>query len=356
MRRRRGFTWPELVVSLIVIAVLVALVLPAIQAAREKARRNNCANNMKQIGLAIHNYAQANRVFPPGTICTTGPIAPHNQYDVWAEATQTGSGAQGTSFLLRILPYMGPSQRSVYKSWNYSAGGVGLNAGVQSAPGPAATDIPEFYCPVRRYGLRPQDKALLPATWWPGGGTDYGGCVGRHVAYDTSGPSHNVLDAGAPNAIVFDPGVTVANPVYQLTDDGAKRRWGIFGRVNVGTTFGEIKDGTSNTIMTGELQRITVANAGYGGINNLSHDGWAVGGDATGFTMGYGGPSVKINGQPTPLMNNGLFQSPGSDHAGGANFGMADGSVTFLPAAVDQNIFALLGSMADVVATNVFLN
>ena len=74
----------------------------------------------------------------------------------------------------------------------------------------------------------------------------------------------------------------------------------------------------SNTIMTGELQRITIADAKHGGANNLSHDGWAVGGDATGFTTGYGGPAVQINGQPTPLMNNGFFQSPGSDHAGGA--------------------------------------
>ena len=351
MRRRRGFTWPELVVSLIVIAVLAALVLPAIQAARETSRRIQCHSYLMQIGLAIHNYAQANKVFPPGTICTTGPIAPHNQYDVWAEAAQTGPGTQGTSFLLRVLPYLEPV--SVYKSWNYSAGGVGLNAGVQNGPGPATTDLPGFYCPTRRSGLRPQDKALLPATWWPGGGTDYGGCVGRHVAYDTSGPSHNVLDAGAPNAIVFDPGVTEANTVYQVMNDGAKRRWGIFGRVNVGTTFAEIKDGTSNTIMTGELQRIAVVNAGYGGANNLSHDGWAVGGDATGFTTGYGGPLVKINGQSTQLMNNGFFQSPGSDHPGGANFGFADGSVTFLPTAVDQNIFALLGSMADAVAASV---
>ena len=187
----------------------------------------------------------------------------------------------------------------------------------------------------------------MQAAWWPGGGTDYGGCVGRHLAYDTSGPSHNVFDAGAPNTIVFDPGVTVTRPECQIPYDGAKARWGIFGRVNVSTRFNEVKDGLSNTIMTGELQRITAANVSYGGGNNLSHDGWAIGGDATGFATGYGGPSVKISGQPTPLLNNGFFQSPGSDHPDGTNFGFGDGSVKFLSTTMDQNIFALLGSMAD---------
>jgi prepilin-type processing-associated H-X9-DG protein len=188
---------------------------------------------------------------------------------------------------------------------------------------------------------------MLPASWWPGGGTDYGGCVGRHVAYDISSPNHNVLDAGAPNAIVFDPGVTESIACYQVSNDDASRRWGVFGRVNVSTKYSEIKDGTSNTIMTGELQRITIADSNHGGINNLSHDGWAIGGDATGFTTGYGGPAIKINGQPTALMNNGFFQSPGGDHPGGANFGMVDGSVRFLNTSLDANIFAILGSMAD---------
>ncbi|MFZ1933403.1 MAG: DUF1559 domain-containing protein [Thermoguttaceae bacterium] len=188
---------------------------------------------------------------------------------------------------------------------------------------------------------------MMLATWWPGGGTDYGGCVGRHVAYDTSSPSHNVLDAGAPNAIVFDPGVAAPNPNYTLPKDDASHRWGIFGRVNVSTTFAEVRDGLSNTIAIGELQRIVVTDAQYGGANNLSHDGWAIGGDATGFTTGYGGPGIKINGQATPLMNNGFFQSPGSDHPGGANFGIADGSVKFLATSIDPNVFALLGSFND---------
>ena len=98
--------------------------------------------------------------------------------------------------------------------------------------------------------------------------------------------------------------------------------------------------------MTGELQRIT-------DLTPTSKDGWAIGGPATLFTTGAmfaRNGTTLVNVAPPAagsLMNNGFFGSPGSDHRGGAYFGYGDGSVTFLLNSIDPNVFALMGSMAD---------
>jgi prepilin-type processing-associated H-X9-DG protein len=223
-----------------------------------------------------------------------------------------------------------------------------------------------LYCPTRRSVVRSGvDNQLLLNPAWQAGGTDYGGCAGRHTCFAADANFTMQLAtaaAGNPVAITFVPGATLGVDItYQVAGDTGvtagsvagtatpDHGYGIFGQVNMSTGFGQIKDGTSNTIMTGELQKITVVglpvNASTG--PQLSHDGWVIGGSSTLFTTGYRCDGSTSPPATAPLSNNGWFGSPGSDHSGGANYGMGDGSVRYMSSSVNGNIFCLLGSMAD---------
>ena len=103
-RGKKAFTLVELLVVIVIIGILIALLLPAVQAAREAARRAACTNNLKQIGLALHNYLEACRVFPPQAISKFDPNA--DSAAIRGEAIYNMTGCQGTSWMLAILPYI----------------------------------------------------------------------------------------------------------------------------------------------------------------------------------------------------------------------------------------------------------
>jgi len=315
-RSGRGFSLVELLVVVTIIVILIALLLPAVQAAREAARRAQCRNNLKQLGLALHIYADSARVFPPGCIVSLGgPRA----YDPWSEATLPGAGRHGTSWLLCLLPFF--EQGNLYGQWNFS-GNVIVNAAA------AQCDIAGLYCPTRRNGLRPGDFARLPDPAWRGGGTDYGGCLGAGNGWKNDSATHIFADTPFESEQWWNPLLI-----------------GVF-FPNSATGFSAIRDGASNTLLIGELQRLSPkpGDTGSAKFSRSSLDGWALGGAATLFTT-----AVSETGglYQTGGLNNNFFESPGSDHIGGAHFGMADGSVHFLAETIEKQVLYYLGAMAD---------
>jgi prepilin-type N-terminal cleavage/methylation domain-containing protein/prepilin-type processing-associated H-X9-DG protein len=343
-----GFTLVELLVVITIIGILIALLLPAVQAAREAARRAQCSNNLKQLGIAILNYETQYKVLPPGAICNNvGSGANGYPYPAWAEACQaSGAGVHGTSWIVQILPYM--EADAIGAGWNFKTNVMG-NAAL------AQKDLKGLYCPSRRSTIRPgTDTALLPNAAWTGGATDYGGCAGRHLAFVAG--AGGVITVSSNPSLVYDANETWGLPSPYLQKAGVttpKKLWGVFGRINVATAMSEISDGTSQTIMTGELQRITDQDTAIG---PKSHDGWAVGGDATLFTTGAYGEVPGSSKYHPGLTNNGGFTSPGSRHPNGTNLGMGDGSVRFIPDAMELGAFALMGSMADGAAIDASVN
>ncbi|WP_205678972.1 DUF1559 domain-containing protein [Aquisphaera insulae] len=149
-RPRAGFTLIELLVVIAIIAVLIALLLPAVQSAREAARRAQCINNLKQIGLALHNYLSTSNVFPPVTVMPKG------------RTSQPWSG------LVRILPYL--EQGNLYNAVNWNA-----QFEFTSSPTLAMTRVGAFLCPsevqdVARVGTSmiyyPNNYCFNQGTWF----------------------------------------------------------------------------------------------------------------------------------------------------------------------------------------------
>ncbi len=312
-RERYGITLVEMLVALGIVGILIALLLPAVQTVRESSRRIRCGNNLKQMALGLHAYHDVHRRMPaaaiaassPKTISICGTAESYLSLDVIGEGSR-GNGFHGTSWMLRLLPYV--EQGAIFDRWDFTTSVSGNRITAES-------DVPLFYCPSRRKTVI--NQSIMFGAWGLGG-NDYGGCVGACNAW------HN---CGAHETWMVPDGRRATGPCK-----------GIFA-LQPSVRFADATDGLSNTIMIGEVQRLDL-----GADVTTSRDGWASGGVSTHFST----CSEQCRGP-----NSKHFEEPGSQHPGGAQFAMGDGAVQFISNTVSSAAFSAMGSMGqgDVVAS-----
>lgn len=313
VQKKRGFTLIELLVVIAIIAILIALLLPAVQQAREAARRSTCKNSLKQIGVALHNYHDTHRTFPPGAVWYGVGSAPADGRDPnW-----------GTTWVVQILPFI--DQAPLYNNYNMSLPAQSVNSNTPDSVLQAKISV--LRCPSHP-GI---DRFLLTQ---PAGGNfskiTYSGSVG-------SGSTLDIADYNNDN----ERGVFSAIGQY-----GAKIR--------------DISDGTTNVIMLGEV--VTGTNTG----DDKGAWGWCTGALFAGTNEnGVLTPNTSLVTDRTPYASNntsdnnfnkrnnpddtnaGGGQAARSFHVGGVHVGLGDGSVRFISENIDQTTYLNLLSIAD---------
>jgi len=276
---RSGFTLIELLVVIAIIAVLIALLLPAVQQAREAARRSQCKNNLKQLGLALHNYHGTHNTFPPGSM-SVGNLF----------------GAQ-----VMLLPFL--DQAPLYNQMNFR---VNYNATQNLFA--LQIRVPGYYCPS--FG---NEMGTGSTTGTP--------CYALHY-YGVMG-AKGTAPGGATYTIVG-------------TTTGAHGGFATNGMLyqNSSTRFRDLTDGSSNTLIVGEISWDPTKIPG--GYSN-HHRGWIQGsGGTSGGNASYSAKNIGSKIHSQGYGGTGYFNdiSFGSNHTGGCHFVLGDGHVRF----VSENI------------------
>jgi prepilin-type N-terminal cleavage/methylation domain-containing protein/prepilin-type processing-associated H-X9-DG protein len=297
----RGFTLIELLVVIAIIAVLIALLLPAVQQAREAARRTQCKNNLKQIGLAIHNYHDIYNVFPAGAI--------HDKNDYLATTNAAASSVAAWGWGASILAQLDQSNL-------FNALGVNTHSYdfvLQLAQTDAATKA-LVYTNVAGYRC-PSDTAPAINTWRRYYNPQYGG-------NGVSGITSTQGGFSATSNYVANHGTRWTLPFQYFTL--GQDPYGVF-FVDSKLSFRDVTDGTSNTIFIGERNWTNKA-AVWHGLRNITGTG------DYGLRMNMGVTLYKQNFVSVdPVTNVALasnsFSSP---HTGGAQYLFGDGTVRFI--------------------------
>ncbi|PQO36398.1 DUF1559 domain-containing protein [Bremerella cremea] len=327
---REGFTLVELLVVIAIIGVLVSLLLPAVQQAREAARRMSCQNNLKQIGLALHNYNDTYQRLPVA---------------IWGANPKLGESSSfdddGFGWMVSILPFV--EQSALYDQLDATVklgtpGALELyNDANGNNPIPGGETVLSMYrCPSSAL------PEVVPPTWGIPGTT--GGMATNH----SQSIGYAVTDYKAAGGSCYG-------------DDGAMHKlWeSVNDNGSVGRRFAEITDGLSNTILAGESSYVSSSSSwrGYQGpfpvdASSDEVDDWPVWIGGAGTDEG-----TRINGRTNSPINcrcsvSKMISAINDDcafsfHPGGAQFIFGDGSVHFLTENLSSDVYCNLHSIRD---------
>jgi prepilin-type N-terminal cleavage/methylation domain-containing protein/prepilin-type processing-associated H-X9-DG protein len=299
-RHRKAFTLIELLVVIAIIAILIGLLLAAVQNVRAAAARLKCQNNLKQIALGLHNHHDVHGRFPAADASPA--------YEHITSVRDPGPGKLG-NWMIHLLPFV--ERENEYRQFDLKYGATN-ELGPTS---PAAIRIPLFFCPSET-----ADELLVLDNTYYYSKSSYVGCFGRG---------------------------DFSRPHYMDTMDG------LF-RINVGRRLADVRDGTSQTLAVGELSTVDP-------IYDLLRDNYAepalwnsafshVSSKYTYVSLNNRLPKSFSTRDPSDGDVVQVFYDRsdafGSEHAGGANFAFADGSVRFLGDSISLPTFQALGSVA----------
>jgi prepilin-type N-terminal cleavage/methylation domain-containing protein/prepilin-type processing-associated H-X9-DG protein len=357
-RSRRGFTLVELLVVIAIIGILIALLLPAVQAAREAARRTQCTNNLKQIGIALHAYTDTFGRFPINGIFA--------EYNTW-----TTKGASR----VRLFPYM--EEAPLWQLLNFTTiNGLEQTINPMTGQPLEKSVLPEWMCPsfdgpvrdVNGNGHCNYSPSLGAQSWDSHWGVQISTFVG--VSPYTGSVTGNWFGTG-PYGHGNDDGTGT-------NISGVIARCGVQGGPGLNNippwtpgpiwsaSLADIKDGTMNTIAFGETMQSLCSDHGQGGWMESNIGGWLGGtscpinfpvcmGDQIPGTNGvvmtntWGGPSMPWSqpNQAYQIDNWATNIAFKSRHPGGAQFVFCDGSVHFLPETISFEVYQRLGDRRD---------